>query len=69
MNPHKYTLILQLCQICRKDDNEAQLLLCDGCDRGYHTYCFKVIVSCFTQFTVVPPDSFDFFCLYASSIA
>ncbi|KAJ8307462.1 hypothetical protein KUTeg_015546 [Tegillarca granosa] len=30
-----------LCQICRKDDNEAMLLLCDGCDRGYHTYCFK----------------------------
>ncbi|XP_052093544.1 bromodomain adjacent to zinc finger domain protein 2B-like isoform X6 [Mytilus californianus] len=30
-----------LCQICRKDDNEAELLLCDGCDKGYHTYCFK----------------------------
>lgn len=29
------------CQICRKDDNEAELLLCDGCDKGYHTYCFK----------------------------
>ncbi|ESO92013.1 hypothetical protein LOTGIDRAFT_121489, partial [Lottia gigantea] len=29
------------CEICRKDDNEAQLLLCDGCDKGYHTYCFK----------------------------
>lgn len=32
----------QLCQLCRRDDNEAQLLLCDGCDQGYHTYCFKV---------------------------
>ncbi|KAK7489473.1 hypothetical protein BaRGS_00019272, partial [Batillaria attramentaria] len=29
------------CQICLKDDNEAELLLCDGCDKGYHTYCFK----------------------------
>ncbi|GFS02191.1 bromodomain adjacent to zinc finger domain protein 2B [Elysia marginata] len=29
------------CQICRKDDNEAELLLCDGCDKGYHTYCFR----------------------------
>ncbi|KAI8778112.1 bromodomain adjacent to zinc finger domain protein 2B [Biomphalaria glabrata] len=29
------------CQICSKDDNEAELLLCDGCDKGYHTYCFK----------------------------
>ncbi|CAH8512998.1 unnamed protein product [Schistosoma turkestanicum] len=30
-----------LCQICRRDNNEACLLLCDGCDRGYHTYCFR----------------------------
>lgn len=37
-----YSCYLQLCQLCRRDDNEAQLLLCDGCDRGYHTYCFKV---------------------------
>uniref|UniRef100_A0A5S6QHF0 Bromodomain adjacent to zinc finger domain protein 2B n=1 Tax=Trichuris muris TaxID=70415 RepID=A0A5S6QHF0_TRIMR len=29
------------CQICRDDNNESQLLLCDGCDLGYHTYCFK----------------------------
>ncbi|CAB3979425.1 bromodomain adjacent to zinc finger domain 2B-like isoform X1 [Paramuricea clavata] len=27
------------CQMCRKGDNEELLLLCDGCDRGYHTYC------------------------------
>jgi len=31
-----------LCQICRSDDDEDQLLLCDSCDKGYHTYCFKV---------------------------
>ncbi|CAG0880828.1 unnamed protein product [Cyprideis torosa] len=29
------------CQFCHLGDNEAKLLLCDGCDRGYHTYCFK----------------------------
>eukprot|EP00058_Branchiostoma_floridae_P009224 XP_002594712.1 hypothetical protein BRAFLDRAFT_122791 [Branchiostoma floridae] len=29
------------CQFCRKGDNEAQLLLCDGCDKGFHTYCVK----------------------------
>ncbi|XP_072019979.1 LOW QUALITY PROTEIN: bromodomain adjacent to zinc finger domain protein 2B-like [Amphiura filiformis] len=29
------------CQLCRKGDNEALLLLCDGCDKGFHTYCFK----------------------------
>ena len=32
----------QFCQICRKGDNEELLLLCDGCDRGYHTYCCTV---------------------------
>ena len=29
------------CQFCHGGDNENALLLCDGCDRGYHTYCFK----------------------------
>ncbi|XP_061381375.1 uncharacterized protein LOC116776136 isoform X2 [Danaus plexippus] len=29
------------CQFCLSGDNEDQLLLCDGCDKGYHTYCFK----------------------------
>uniref|UniRef100_A0A2H1W842 SFRICE_015710 n=1 Tax=Spodoptera frugiperda TaxID=7108 RepID=A0A2H1W842_SPOFR len=29
------------CQFCQSGDNEDQLLLCDGCDKGYHTYCFK----------------------------
>uniref|UniRef100_A0A0C9QMD6 BAZ2B_2 protein n=1 Tax=Fopius arisanus TaxID=64838 RepID=A0A0C9QMD6_9HYME len=29
------------CQFCHSGDNEDKLLLCDGCDRGYHTYCFR----------------------------
>ncbi|XP_023228332.1 bromodomain adjacent to zinc finger domain protein 2B-like isoform X1 [Centruroides sculpturatus] len=29
------------CQFCHNGDNEEMLLLCDGCDKGYHTYCFK----------------------------
>ncbi|CAF0946046.1 unnamed protein product, partial [Brachionus calyciflorus] len=29
------------CHICNMDDNEEKLLLCDNCDLGYHTYCFK----------------------------
>ncbi|XP_014676074.1 PREDICTED: bromodomain adjacent to zinc finger domain protein 2B-like [Priapulus caudatus] len=29
------------CQICRRGDNEAELLLCDSCDKGFHTYCFR----------------------------
>ncbi|KYM81017.1 Bromodomain adjacent to zinc finger domain protein 2B [Atta colombica] len=31
----------QNCQFCHSGDNEDKLLLCDGCDRGYHTYCFR----------------------------
>lgn len=30
---------LQPCPVCDEDDNEDVLLLCDGCDVGYHTYC------------------------------
>ncbi|XP_036401548.1 bromodomain adjacent to zinc finger domain protein 2B-like isoform X3 [Megalops cyprinoides] len=33
------------CQICRKGDNEELLLLCDGCDKGCHTYCHKPRIS------------------------
>lgn len=32
---------IQNCQFCHSGDSEDQLLLCDGCDKGYHTYCFK----------------------------
>ncbi|XP_071942120.1 bromodomain adjacent to zinc finger domain protein 2B-like isoform X3 [Antedon mediterranea] len=27
------------CQLCRDGENEALLLICDGCDKGFHTYC------------------------------
>ncbi|XP_039265383.2 lysine-specific demethylase 5A-like [Styela clava] len=27
------------CKVCLKDHNDTQLLLCDGCDDSYHTYC------------------------------
>ena len=27
------------CKICRRGKDEEYLLLCDKCDRGYHTYC------------------------------
>ena len=33
-----------ICQICNYDDNEDKLLLCDNCDSGYHTYCFKPVL-------------------------
>lgn len=31
----------QNCQFCQSGESEDKLLLCDSCDRGYHTYCFK----------------------------
>ncbi|KAJ8872271.1 hypothetical protein PR048_025873 [Dryococelus australis] len=34
-------LMVQNCQFCHSGDNEDKLLLCDGCDKGYHTYCFR----------------------------
>ena len=33
-----------ICQICNCDDNEDKLLLCDNCDKGNHTYCFKPVL-------------------------
>ncbi|KAL1664298.1 hypothetical protein GGF50DRAFT_101902 [Schizophyllum commune] len=29
----------QHCEICHKKNNEKQMLLCDGCDCGFHTFC------------------------------
>ncbi|CAD5121222.1 DgyrCDS9756 [Dimorphilus gyrociliatus] len=29
------------CKICRRKGGADQMLLCDGCDRGHHTYCLK----------------------------
>ncbi|XP_066432073.1 bromodomain adjacent to zinc finger domain protein 2B isoform X8 [Eleutherodactylus coqui] len=42
------------CQICRKGDNEELLLLCDGCDKGCHTYCHR------PKITAIPEG--DWFC-------
>jgi len=30
-----------VCTICNKGDNEDVLMLCDDCDRGFHTYCLR----------------------------
>ncbi|CAO2597352.1 Bromodomain adjacent to zinc finger domain protein 2B [Lemmus lemmus] len=42
------------CQICRKGDSEELLLLCDGCDKGCHTYCHR------PKITTIPDG--DWFC-------
>ena len=33
------------CQFCHGGQDENALLLCDGCDKGYHTYCFKPAIT------------------------
>ncbi|KXZ50153.1 hypothetical protein GPECTOR_17g789 [Gonium pectorale] len=30
------------CQVCSRGDDDQHLLICDGCDRGYHTYCVEL---------------------------
>lgn len=42
------------CEVCHRPDDEAHLLLCDHCDRGYHTYCLPTPLSSI-------PDG-DWFC-------
>ena len=32
-----------ICEICNSGDNEDSLLLCDHCDKGYHTNCIGII--------------------------
>ncbi|XP_019407199.1 PREDICTED: bromodomain adjacent to zinc finger domain protein 1A, partial [Crocodylus porosus] len=29
------------CKMCRKKGDAESMVLCDGCDRGYHTYCIR----------------------------
>ena len=37
---HK-SIMKAFCQLCHSGEDEDSLLLCDGCDKGYHMYCFK----------------------------
>ncbi|CAL8107592.1 unnamed protein product [Calicophoron daubneyi] len=42
------------CEICSSPEDEAHLLLCDHCDRGFHTYCLPVPLNS------IPPG--DWYC-------
>ncbi|XP_036446967.1 bromodomain adjacent to zinc finger domain protein 2A isoform X3 [Colossoma macropomum] len=48
------SIVKVTCQMCRKGDNDECLLLCDGCDRGWHMFCLRPKV------TEVPDG--DWFC-------
>lgn len=34
------TLLCALCP-CRKPGNDSKMLVCETCDKGYHTFCLK----------------------------
>ncbi|XP_010211976.1 PREDICTED: bromodomain adjacent to zinc finger domain protein 1A [Tinamus guttatus] len=42
------------CKVCRKKGDAESMVLCDGCDRGYHTYCIR------PKLKVIPEG--DWFC-------
>ncbi|KAI5061943.1 hypothetical protein GOP47_0022482, partial [Adiantum capillus-veneris] len=33
-----------VCKVCKKGDADAEMLLCDGCDEGFHMYCLCPIL-------------------------
>ncbi|KAB5546472.1 hypothetical protein PHYPO_G00072420 [Pangasianodon hypophthalmus] len=54
------SIVKVTCQVCHKGDNDACLLLCDGCDRGWHMFCLRPKV------TQVPEG--DWFCPTCNSM-
>ena len=41
--PEKFTKTKSVhCQICGSRNNEAFMLLCDTCNKGFHTFCFDI---------------------------
>ncbi|TSM68836.1 Bromodomain adjacent to zinc finger domain protein 2B [Bagarius yarrelli] len=48
------SILKVFCQLCQTGDNEELLLLCDGCDKGCHTYCHN------PKITAIPEG--DWFC-------
>lgn len=54
--PHRllFPSCFQTCLVCRKGDDDENLLLCDSCDRGCHLYCHR------PKMTEVPAG--DWFC-------
>ncbi|XP_072344773.1 bromodomain adjacent to zinc finger domain protein 1A isoform X2 [Scyliorhinus torazame] len=46
------SLLNARCKICHKKGDAENMLLCDGCDRGHHTYCLRP--------KIIPDD--DWFC-------
>ncbi|KAJ2854765.1 hypothetical protein J3B02_002513, partial [Coemansia erecta] len=35
------SVIPERCEVCKSGENDEQMLICDGCDRGFHMYCLN----------------------------
>ncbi|KAJ1850354.1 hypothetical protein LPJ57_008162, partial [Coemansia sp. RSA 486] len=35
------SVIPERCEVCRSGENDEKMLICDGCDRGFHMYCLN----------------------------
>ena len=47
--------------MCRRGDSESLLLLCDGCDKGTHTYC------CVPPLDAIPDG--DWYCHHCAQVS
>jgi len=45
-----YCTDCKACTVCASPTAPAQLIICDGCDRGYHTFCLNPALSRFFFF-------------------
>ena len=57
----QFQMSFQFCQVCRRGDNESLLLLCDGCDKGTHTYC------CVPPLEAIPDG--DWYCHHCAQVS
>ncbi|XP_049864595.1 bromodomain adjacent to zinc finger domain protein 1A isoform X2 [Schistocerca gregaria] len=40
------SLLNAVCRVCRRRRDAENMLLCDGCNKGYHLYCLKPKLEC-----------------------
>ena len=42
--PVRPDLAMLRCELCDRFDGEAQMLICDNCETGWHTFCMRPVV-------------------------
>lgn len=55
MPPKQQQFSEDACRVCGKEDDEEFLVLCDGCDKPFHTICHLGCVCC----NLKPKNSFN----------